>query len=165
VFKRAVRAADAWVVTGSQTGDPSHLQTVSVGVDRWTVRVRRVPPVLSLLGAAILGGFGWVIGFRWWAIGLALLVSLVLNLQNRYIVVEAELGETLQVRYLGGRARTLQPHDVRIARSSPWRICFYGGFPLVARRGWRCVGGFYPTLDWHDLNALDRWLDTAGAPA
>lgn len=132
-----------------------------MSVDQWTIRIFRASPFGEALFAAALGWFGWTIGVGWWALGLAALFFVVALLQNRYIVVDAELGEVLRLRYLGGRERTIQPSAVKLCQRSPWRACFYGGFPVVPRHGWGCVGGFYPTLRWEDLDALDRWLNAA----
>jgi hypothetical protein len=136
-------------------------QPVTVRVDRWTIRIRRIPPAASLLGVVAIGGFTWILGFRRWALALGLVALVVPNVQNRYVVVEAELGTTLWLRYLGGRERTLRPGELRLSGRSPWRVCFFGGLPLVGRPGWKCVGAFYPTLGWHDLDAFNRRLQSA----
>ena len=94
-------------------------------------------------------------------LGLGLVSLVVPNLLNLYVVVEAELGTALWLRYLGGRERTLRPEELRLSRRSAWRVCFFGGIPLVGRRGWTCIDGFYPTLGWDDLDALDRRLRSA----
>jgi hypothetical protein len=136
---------------------------VHVRVDRWRISIYQATPLTTIpLAISFCLLSQWWLGDPW--VGLLLAVLLLTRdlLQNRYLIVEADLSEDLRLSYLGGRERVVDASAVRLATGSAWRVLCFGAIPVVRRTGSGIVGAFYPTLGRDDLDALERRLAAAG---
>jgi hypothetical protein len=131
---------------------------VVVKVEYWWWRLQGGPQWAVALGAVMLGGLIGRSHSPWEGIGVGLVFLVAFGVPNRYIIVEARLDDTLNLRFMDGRERVVDPSAVRLCPESFWRVPSLGGIPLKSLRGPGCVGVFYPTLGMNDVGRLDQWL-------
>jgi hypothetical protein len=97
----------------------------------------------------------------WAGLAVGVIAVVVYGAQNRYLIAEAHVDDDLRLRFLGGRELVLDPRTVELTKQSAWRV-LWGGWALVTIEKRICLGVFYPTIEWVDLERLDQRLGPDG---